>query len=133
MPYNGSDWDLTGNSSGRRNWLWIRYIFILFYCNLMWLIFFITYSSFIYHHECFSFMTIWLIRMEYSLYSMWFCCCHLFKWTSWSLGAYWAGLNCGRWDYIFSVLQLQANNPNVRYYECIRTIWIFIHMFLFMC
>jgi len=26
------------------------------------------------------------------------------------LGCYWAGLNCGRWDYIFSVLKHQANN-----------------------
>jgi malate synthase len=25
------------------------------------------------------------------------------------LGPYWAGLNCGRWDYIFSVLKSQAN------------------------
>lgn len=29
------------------------------------------------------------------------------------LGAYWAGLNCGRWDYIFSVLKHQAKNPEM--------------------
>ena len=27
------------------------------------------------------------------------------------LGKYWAGLNCGRWDYIFSVLKAQGKNP----------------------
>lgn len=28
------------------------------------------------------------------------------------LGAYWAGLNCGRWDYIFSVIKSQAHDVN---------------------
>lgn len=31
------------------------------------------------------------------------------------LGGYWAGLNCGRWDYIFSVLKLQAQNSNMSF------------------
>jgi malate synthase len=29
-----------------------------------------------------------------------------------ALGDYWAGLNGGRWDYIFSVMKSQASNPN---------------------
>lgn len=29
-----------------------------------------------------------------------------------ALGPYWAGLNCGRWDYIFSVLKSKAHNKN---------------------
>jgi len=29
------------------------------------------------------------------------------------LGKYWAGLNCGRWDYIFSVLKTQGQNPKM--------------------
>lgn len=28
------------------------------------------------------------------------------------LGKYWAGLNCGRWDYIFSVLKHKGNDPS---------------------
>jgi malate synthase len=28
-----------------------------------------------------------------------------------ALGPYWAGLNCGRWDHIFSILKNQATNP----------------------
>jgi len=29
-----------------------------------------------------------------------------------ALGPYWAALNCGRWDYIFSVIKAQSNNPD---------------------
>lgn len=29
-----------------------------------------------------------------------------------ALGPYWAGLNCGRWDHIFSILKNQATNPD---------------------
>jgi malate synthase len=31
------------------------------------------------------------------------------------LGKYWAGLNCGRWDYLFSLIKNNSNDPNIIY------------------